>query len=71
MKDKDYYDLKIFGTDFYIDATTYSGSNHITNPEGYVWNSRDKQIMKKEDYFKMKLIEERKSKILKLKNKFQ
>lgn len=68
MENKD-YNLKIFDLDFYIDAVTYGGWNPIPNKEGYVWNSRDKRIMKKEDYEKMKLIEQRKSKILKLKKK--
>ena len=69
MEKKD-YDLKIFDNDFFIDATTYGGWNPIPNKEGYVWNSKDKQIMKKEEYLKMKLIEQRRSKILKLKNRF-
>ena len=72
MKRKYEYDLEIFKHDIPINAETYSG-NAFSPPfnENYIWDSKEMKILPMKEYVRKKRVEQRKSKIKKIKDKLK
>jgi len=69
MKKRLTYDLEVFKHDILINTETYNGNGIIPDKEGLIWISKEQKIMPINEYRRKKKIEERKSKIKKIKDK--